>query len=167
MEYYTLEEQLDLVASLLSRWICPEFEVSKRLVWELCFSNQCFANEFCHYLNELTPGLICEEEFENLPAEPILPIIEPINNYKDSRIFCVFTDQLSNYIDQLISKMETILRSTNRADMTKSKAFIADLSQQHLIRLASYTPFCMPPTPSHIDQWRKSMPQHEWFKLRG
>ncbi|WP_066018083.1 hypothetical protein [Endozoicomonas atrinae] len=170
MDFYNLDEKLDLVATLFANWIFPEYEVSDRLMWEMLFSNQCFANEFCHYLNDLTPGLIPSAELKRLPASPILPIIEPTSDYKSSQIFGIFVDQFSCHIEELIAKVEEIVicRSDNNlTSLKKNRAYIADLSQQHLVRLASYTPFSMPITPSHIHQWRTQMPQHEWFKLKS
>lgn len=168
MEFTTLEDNLDLVADMISRWIFPDYEISRRLLWEMLFSQQCFANEFCHYLNEKTPNLFPEDAFHNLPSEPILPVIIPVDNYKNAIMLGIFVDDFSSHVDDLITRIEGIVTNQpSHNDRLQNKAFIANLSQQHLLRLASYTPFGMPATPGHIYQWREIFPQHEWFKLKS
>ncbi len=45
MEFTTLKKNLDLVANLFARDIFPECMVSRRLLWQILFSYQCFVND--------------------------------------------------------------------------------------------------------------------------
>ena len=161
MEFTTLKKNLDLVANLFARDIFPECMVSRRLLWQILFSYQCFVNEFCHYLNNKVPGLLPADFFNDLPEEPVLPIIIPIDNYKNSRMVCVFVHDFDAHLEELIVRIEEIIAPPGKRNI--GTAYIPTIEEH---RISAKQEFGLPITPSHIHQWRQSFPYHNWFRLK-
>ena len=131
MEFTTLKKNLDLVANLFcfatffrNAWFPSVF------IWQILFSYQCFVNEFCHYLNNKVPGLLPADFFNDLPEEPVLPIIIPIDNYKNSRMVCVFVHDFDALLEELIVRIEEIIAPPGKRNI--GTAYIPTIEEHRI-----------------------------------